>query len=550
MLTDVEIAQNRKLLPIEEIASKLGIKEDSLTYYGRYKAKVSLDRISSFSRKGKLIYVTAITPTKAGEGKTTIAIGLTQALGRLGKQVALTLREPSLGPTFGIKGGATGGGYAQVLPMADINLHFTGDIHSVGTAHNLLAALVDNHIYFGNHLNIDPKKVNLPRVIDLCDRQLRFIVIGLRGEGVVRESRFDITAASEVMAILCLSKDIHHLKEKLGNILVAYTYKGEPVFAKQIGGIGSLTLLLQEAIKPNLVQTLEGQPVFIHGGPFANIAHGNNSVVSTMMALKLADFVVTEGGFGSELGAEKFFDIVTYYYPELTPDVVVLVASIRALYIHGEGKQEKRDLSTLKKGLSNLKAHIKNIRDNFNLPLVVALNHFPQDREEELKVVKDFVREEGVDVATVEVVTRGGEGGEELATLVLSLLDKPSNFKRLYSDANSLEEKVNKLATLVYGAKGVKWEKEAFKKIKELEAFSLHKLPVCVAKTQLSLSDDPKKKGAPKDWELLVRDISVSSGAGFIVVYCGPIMTMPGLPAKPNAFLMDVDENGKIKWLS
>nr|PZN11643.1 MAG: formate--tetrahydrofolate ligase [Caldicoprobacter oshimai] len=555
MLSDIEIAQKAKLKPIVDVASQIGLTEEDLELYGKYKAKVKLavwDRVKD-RPDGKLVYVTAITPTPAGEGKTTTAVGITQALGRLGKKVALCLREPSLGPVFGIKGGATGGGYSQVLPMEDINLHFTGDIHAVGSAHNLLAALIDNHIVKGNELGIDPTRIVWKRVIDMNDRQLRSIVTGLGGKanGIPMESGFDITAASEIMAILCLASGIEDLKRRLGDILVAYTYDGRPVYARDLKAVGAMAILLKDAIKPNIVQTLEGQPAFIHGGPFANIAHGNNSILATCMALKLADYVVTEGGFAADLGAEKFFDIV-YRTAHVRPDVVVLVATIRALKFHGGlplSSLSEENLAALERGLANLDQHIDNLRNVFGLPVVVALNRFHTDTAAEIQLLREHCTRLGVRMAVSEVVTRGGEGGIELAQALLEAMQEDNNFKPLYDLDASIEDKIEAVACRIYRADGVVYSKEAKRAIETLRQLGYGNLPVCIAKTQMSFSDDPSLKGAPRGWKLNVREVKVSAGAGFIVVLTGAMMTMPGLPKNPAAENMDIMPDGTIVGL-
>ncbi len=555
MLSDIEIAQQAKLRPIQEVAADIGLTEDDLELYGKYKAKVNLDvlRRNAHKPNGKLIYTTAITATSAGEGKTCTTIGLTQALGRLGKKVMACLREPSLGPTMGIKGGAAGGGYAQVVPMEDINLHFTGDIHAVTTAHNLIAALLDNHIVQGNALNIDPKRIIFRRVLDMNDRQLRNIVIGLGGigDGVVRQDGFDISVASEIMAILCLASDLQDLKRRVGNILVGYTYERKPVYVRDLKAEGAVAVLMKDAIKPNLVQTLEGQPVFIHGGPFANIAHGNNSVIATQMALKLADYVVTEGGFAADLGAEKFFNIV-HGYSGLKPDVAVIVASVRALNMHGGVPKEKvseTNLEALRSGLANLDKHIENVK-KFGLPIVVAINQFPTDSSEELELVKSHCEQLGVYYAVSRVVAEGGAGGEEFARVVLDVLEKEeAKFKPLYDWSLSIKEKLAILAEEIYGADGVVYTDKAERAIRSLTKLGYSGLPVCVAKTQHSISDNPALKGAPEGWTLTISDVRPSLGAGFIVCLAGDIMTMPGLPARPAAELVDIDEEGRITGL-
>ena len=555
MLSDIEIAQSTKLRPIAEIAENAGLSADDYEMYGRYKAKVGLGVYERLKSKpnGKLIYVTAITPTPAGEGKTCTAVGITQALGVLKRKVMLCLREPSLGPTFGVKGGAAGGGYSQVLPMDEINLHFTGDIHAVTAAHNLLAAMLDNHIVQGNELKIDPKRVIWRRVMDISDRQLRNIISGLggKGDGVVRESGFDISAASEVMAILCLTTGLTDLKERLSRILVAYNQDGKPVYAKDLKAVGAMAVLLKDAILPNLVQTLEGQPAFVHGGPFANIAHGNNSIIATRTALKLADYVVTEGGFAADLGAEKFFDIVTRQ-AGIEPDAAVLVASVRALKSHGGvGKDALgvENLAALRTGLVNLDKHLSNLRDVYGLNVIVAVNRFPGDTEAELDTIANHVRTLGVPVAVSEVVARGGQGGVALAEAVLASLEKPGHFHQLYDLSLSLQEKLHLLATRVYGADGVVYTKEAEKSLALLTQLGYGGLPVCVAKTQMSLSDDPDRKGAPTGWKLTVREARVSAGAGFVVALAGTIMIMPGLPKVPAAEKVDIFEDGTIVGL-
>lgn len=553
--SDIEIAQAAKLLPIEEIAKKLDLQDDEVDFYGKYKAKVSLDVFERLKDKedGKLILVTAITPTPAGEGKTTTSVGLTDGLAKLGKNVIVALREPSLGPSFGVKGGAAGGGYAQVVPMEDINLHFTGDLHAITYAHNLLAAMVDNHLQQGNELNIDPRQVVFRRVIDLNDRALRFCNIGLggRANGVPRETGFDITVASEVMAILCLAKDLEDLKERFSRIVVAYTFDGKPVTAGDLKAAGAMTVLMKEAIKPNLVQTLENTPAFVHGGPFANIAHGCNSVTATRLALKLADYVVTEAGFGADLGAEKFFD-VKCRFAGLKPDCAVIVATVRALKMHGG--VPKTDLATenleaLAKGFENLEKHIENV-GKFGVPAVVAINAFPTDTEAELKYIYDRCNEMGAEVALSEVWAKGGEGGKELAQKVLDTIEnKTSNFKPLYDVELSIKEKLEIIAKEVYGADGVQYTPVAEKDIARYTELGYDKMPIVVAKTQYSLSDDPTKLGRPSGFNVTIREIRLSAGAGFLVAIAGDIMTMPGLPKVPAATKIDIDENGKITGL-
>lgn len=556
MLSDIEIAQNAKLRPIKQIGAELGLNDDDLELYGKYKAKIGSkvwERVKG-RPNGKLIYTTAITATPAGEGKTCTAIGLAQALGKKGKKTTVCLREPSLGPTFGIKGGAAGGGYAQVVPMEDINLHFTGDIHAVGTAHNLLAAVMDNHIFQGNELDINPKRVLWRRVMDMNDRQLRNIVVGLGGpgDGVTRESAFDITVASEIMAILCLAEDMEDLKRRLGQMLVGYNRSKQPIFARDLGIIGSLAVLLKDALKPNLVQTLEGQPAFIHGGPFANIAHGNNSIIATRLALKLADYVVTEGGFAADLGAEKFFDIV-HGYSGLSPDVAVLVASVRALNMHGgvaRENVEETNLEALGRGLSNLEKHVANLK-KFGLPVVVAINRFPTDDAVELELVEKRCKELGVRAAISEVVSKGGEGGRKLADTVLSALSEEKNeFAPLYDWHLPVKEKIGIIAQEIYGAEDVVYTPKADEDIRALTEMGYGSLPLCIAKTQHSLSDNPALKGAPTGWTLTVREVRASLGAGFLVPLTGEMMTMPGLPKEPAARRIDIGKDGTIVGLS
>lgn len=555
MKTDVQIAQEAKMAPIVEVAKKVGLEEDDLELYGKYKAKVSLDVLKRMEDKpnGKLILVTAINPTPAGEGKTTVNIGLSMGLNKIGKTAISALREPSLGPCFGVKGGAAGGGYAQVVPMEDINLHFTGDIHAITTANNLLSALIDNHIHQGNQLNIDPRRITWKRVMDMNDRSLRNIVIGLGGKpnGVPREDGFDITVASEVMAILCLADDLQDLKERIGNIIVAYNYSGEPVYARDLNAAGPLALLLKDAIKPNLVQTLENTPVFIHGGPFANIAHGCNSVLATKMALKLAEYTVTEAGFGADLGAEKFFDIKCRF-AGLKPDAAVIVATVRALKNHGGVPKEelnKENLEALKKGFENLEKHIENVQ-KYGVPAVVAINEFPTDTEAEVEYVKNRCKELGAEAVLTQVWAKGGLGGEELARKVVEVVEgKPSEFIPLYDVNLSVKEKIEKIAKEIYGADGVEFTQKCIKDIKQIEKLGLDKMPICMAKTQYSLSDDPKLLGRPKGFKIEVRQIRISAGAGFLVVLTGDIMTMPGLPKVPAANNMDILSNGKIVGL-
>lgn len=555
MLSDIAIAQGATLRPITEVAEQLALTPDEVELYGKYKAKIdtrAFDRLKD-RPNGKLIYTTAITATPAGEGKTVTTIGLTQALGQIGKNVIACIREPSLGPTFGIKGGAAGGGYAQVVPMEDINLHFTGDIHAVTTAHNLLAALLDNHISHGNALNIDPKRIVFRRVMDMNDRQLRNIVIGLGGlgDGYVREAGFDISVASEIMAILCLATDLQDLKDRVGRILLAYTYDRKPVYARDLNAQGAVAVIMKDAIKPNLVQTLEGQPAFVHGGPFANIAHGNNSIIATRMALKLADYVVTEGGFAADLGAEKFFDIV-HGYSGLKPDVAVIVASVRALNMHGgvpKGDVKLTNLSALEKGMANLDKHVDNLR-KFGLPIVVAINQFPTDTPEELDLVKRHCDKLGVHWAVSQVVVKGGAGGVEFAQTVLDVLEQEiAQFKPLYDWAEPIKAKLSILAKEIYGADGVSYTPKAERSIRDLTKLGYGELPVCVAKTQHSISDNPDLKGVPHGWTLTISDVRPSLGAGFLVCLAGDIMTMPGLPAKPAAENVDIDAEGQIYGL-
>ena len=557
MMTDIEIAQNAELLPIKEVAGTLGISEDDLEFYGKYKAKLSDEFIQKLNAKnpkeGKLILVTAINPTPAGEGKTTISVGLAEALHRMEKSAMLAIREPSLGPCFGVKGGAAGGGYSQVIPMEDINLHFTGDFHAITSANNLLAALIDNHIHQGNELQIDTRQILWKRCLDMNDRALRNVVVGLgnKTDGFVREDHFIITVASEIMAILCLATDMADLKEKLGNILVAYKISGEPVFARDLNAVGPMAALLKDAMKPNMVQTLEHSPVLVHGGPFANIAHGCNSVIATKTALKMADYVVTEAGFGADLGAEKFFNIKCRK-AGLTPDAVVLVATVRALKYNGNIKKEelsKPDLEALKRGAVNLEKHIENIK-KFNVPVVVAINAFVSDTEEEIDYIKELCKKNGVDFSLAEVWAKGGEGALDLAEKVTVIADaSEKKFTPLYADSDSIKEKIETIAKEIYGAKGVVFGNGVLTKIKKIEDLGFGAFPVCMAKTQYSLSDDPKFLGRPSDFEINVRDIYVSAGAGFVVALTGDIMTMPGLPASPAAYRIDVDENNKITGL-
>lgn len=554
MLTDIEIAQQAKLRLIKDVASDIDINEDELEFYGKYKAKLS-DELServSKNKDGKLVLVTAINPTPAGEGKTTTSAGLGQAMAKIGKKAIIALREPSLGPVFGIKGGAAGGGYSQVLPMEDINLHFTGDMHAITSANNLLCAMLDNHIQQGNVLGIDPRRILFKRCLDMNDRALRNVVIGLGGKvnGVPREDGFIITVASEVMAILCLANDISDLKKRLGNILVAYTYDGNPVFCKDIKADGAMTALLKDALKPNLVQTLEGTPAIMHGGPFANIAHGCNSVRATKLALKLGDYCITEAGFGSDLGAEKFLDIKCRY-AGIAPSCIVIVATCRALkYNGGVPKTEvsETNLDALKNGIVNLGVHIDNM-NKYGVPVVVAINRFYTDSEEELKYIEDYCHQRGAEFALSDVFCEGGNGGVDLAKKVVEACAKPSDFKLLYDNDLTIKEKMNRIATEIYGADKVNYTPQAEKALKDVVALGGDKLPVCVAKTQYSLSDNPALLGAPKGFDITVRDVRISNGAGFVVVYTGNIMTMPGLPKVPAANKIDVDENNVISGL-
>ena len=554
--SDIEIAQEAKAQDIRDIAKKLGLTEDEVELYGRYKAKVDYNLIKrdNGGKKAKLILTTAINPTPAGEGKTTTTIGVADALSRLNKNTLVALREPSLGPVFGLKGGAAGGGYAQVIPMEDINLHFTGDLHAIGAANNLLAAMLDNHIHQGNILGIDPRRITWRRCVDMNDRQLRNITDGLGGKahGVPREDGFDITVASEIMAVFCLANDIADLKERLGNIIVAYTYSGEPVTAKQLNANGAMAALLKDALKPNLVQTLEGTPAFVHGGPFANIAHGCNSVIATKMAMHFADYVVTEAGFGADLGAEKFLDIKCRM-ADLKPDAVIIVATVRALKYNGgvsKDKLSEENLEALEAGIPNLLKHVENITKVFGLPAVVAINRFPFDTEAELKLVEEKCKELGVSVALSEVWAKGGEGGISVAKEVLRLIEEEeNNFKFCYDEDLSIEEKIKAIATKIYGADDVDFTPNARKEIENLEKLGFNKLPICMAKTQYSLTDDQTKLGRPTGFKITVRELTVSAGAGFIVALTGQIMKMPGLPKVPAAERIDVDENGVISGL-
>lgn len=555
VLSDIEIANSMTMQPIADIAEKLGVTDDALIQYGKYKAKIDLHQLNGFKDKadGKLILVTAISPTDAGEGKTTTSVGLADAISAIGKKAVIALREPSLGPVFGIKGGAAGGGYAQVVPMEDINLHFTGDFHAIGAANNLLAALIDNHIHHGNSLGIDSRRITWKRVVDMNDRQLRHIVNGLQGKvnGVPREDGYDITVASEIMAILCLADSLADLKKRLDNIIIGYNFQGQPVLAKDLKAGGAMAALLKDAIHPNLVQTLEHTPAIIHGGPFANIAHGCNSVLATKVALKYADYVVTEAGFGADLGAEKFIDIKCRV-SGLRPSAVVLVATIRALKMHGG--VAKTDLATenvqaVIDGLSNLEKHLDNIRHVYGLPAVVAINKFPLDTEAELKVVYDACHKLGVDVVVSDVWAKGGQGGIELAEKVVALTEEPNQFQFVYDDEDSIETKLNKIVTKVYGGEGVILTPAAKKELKELTDLEFNHLPICMAKTQYSFSDDATKLGAPKNFFVTISKLKVSAGAGFIVALAGDIMTMPGLPKVPASERIDIDTQGKITGL-
>jgi len=555
MKNDIEIAQAAEMKPITEIAKKIGLQEDELESYGKYKAKVNLSVWNRLKDKpnGNLILVTAINPTPAGEGKTTVTVGLGQALSKMGKKAMIALREPSLGPCFGVKGGAAGGGYSQVVPMEDINLHFTGDFHAITSAHSLLAAMLDNSIQQGNLLNIDPRQVVLRRVVDMNDRALRKIVIGMGGpkEGVVRENGYDITVASEVMAILCLASDLMDLKARFGKMVVAYTYDGKPVTAHDLEAEGAMALLMKDAIKPNLVQTLENTPVFIHGGPFANIAHGCNSIMATKLALKLADYVVTEAGFGADLGAEKFFDLKSRF-AGFEPGAVVIVATVRALKMNGGLAKDQlgaEDLQALERGIVNLEKHIENM-GKFGVPAVVAINRFPTDTDAELDFIRKRCEQLGTEVALSEVFTKGGEGGAELATKVMALLDsKKSKFKVLYELEMPIEDKIAKIAKEIYGADGVNYDKAALLSMKKYTELGYGDLPICMAKTQYSLTDDQTKLGRPTGFTITVRELRLSAGAGFLVAVTGAIMTMPGLPKRPAAMRMDIDADGVITGL-
>ncbi len=555
MKTDVQIAQEAKMKPIREVADYLGFPEEAIELYGNYKAKLNIHELKDYNDRpnGKLILVTAITPTPAGEGKTTTVVGLGDGLNKIGKRTALALREPSLGPVFGVKGGAAGGGYAQVVPMEDINLHFTGDFNAIGAANNLLAAMLDNHINHGNELDIDARTITLKRVVDMNDRQLRFIVDGLNGKvnGVPREDGFEIVVASEVMAILCLSNDLKDLKEKLGKIIVAYNRKGEPVTAKDLKAQGAMAALLKDAIKPNLVQTLEHTPAFIHGGPFANIAHGCNSIIATKLALKYADYVVTEAGFGADLGAEKFLDIKCRF-ADLNPNAVVVVATVRALKMHGGlAKTElgNEDLVALEKGLPNLLKHVENMQNLFGIPCVVAINKFPLDTDAEIKLIETKCKELGVNVVLSDVWAKGGEGAVDLANEVVKLAENDKPINQIYDIEDSLEEKLNKIVQKVYGGSGVTFSPGVKKKIRTIEELGFKNVPICMAKTQYSFSDDKNKVGRPEGFKVNIKDIKIAAGAGFAVAYSGDIMTMPGLPKVPAANNIDITDDGKIVGL-
>lgn len=555
VLSDIEIANSVQMKPIKEVAEKLGIAEDALSLYGNYKAKISAGQLEALKDRpdGKLILVTAISPTPAGEGKTTTSVGLVDALAAIGKKAVIALREPSLGPVFGIKGGAAGGGHAQVVPMEDINLHFTGDFHAIGVANNLLAALIDNHIHHGNALGIDSRRITWKRAVDMNDRQLRHIVDGLQGKvnGVPREDGFDITVASEVMAILCLSENITDLKNRLEKIIIGYSFEGKPITAKDLKAGGAMAAVLKDAIHPNLVQTLEHTPALIHGGPFANIAHGCNSVLATKLALKYADYAVTEAGFGADLGAEKFIDIKCRT-SGLRPSAVVLVATIRALKMHGgvaKSDLAEENVQAVVDGLPNLEKHLENIQDVYGLPAVVAINKFPLDTEAELQAVYDACQKRGVDVVISDVWANGGAGGKELAEKVVELAEGDNHFQFVYNEEDSIETKLNKIVTKVYGGKGVRLTPAAKRELKQLEELGFSNYPICMAKTQYSFSDDAKKLGAPKDFVVTISQLKVSAGAGFIVALTGAIMTMPGLPKVPASEKIDVDKNGNISGL-
>ncbi len=555
LLSDIAIAQRARLEPITKVAEQIGLGPEDLELYGRYKAKVAdhvWPRVRS-NPDGKLILVTAISPTPAGEGKTTVTVGLGQAMSRIGKRAIIALREPSLGPAFGVKGGAAGGGYSQVVPMDEINLHFTGDFHAVTAANNLLAAMIDNHLHQGNKLGLDPRQITFKRVLDMNDRALRSVVIGLGGKngGVPRQEEFMITPASEVMATLCLAEDLADLKRRCGEIIVGYTYDGAPVRARDLKAEGAMATLLKEAIKPNLVQTLENNPAFVHGGPFANIAHGCNTVVATRLALKLADYVITEAGFGADLGAEKFIDIKCRL-SGLRPDAVVVVATIRSLKMHGGLKKDdlaREDLEALQRGSANLMRHLRNVTEVFGLPAVVAINRFAADTEAEIALLRALVEEAGATAVVADVHARGGDGGIELAQRVVELVEQPNRFRFAYDDEDSLKTKIEKVATRIYGADGVDFTREASRMLKKLESEGFGRAPVCIAKTQYSFSDDPKKLGAPTGWRLTVREVRPSAGAGFVVALTGEIMTMPGLPPVPAAESIDVSDDGEITGL-
>ena len=555
VLSDIEIANSVQMKPIKEVAEKLGIAEDALSLYGNYKAKISAGQLEALKDKpdGKLILVTAISPTPAGEGKTTTSVGLVDALAAIGKKAVIALREPSLGPVFGIKGGAAGGGHAQVVPMEDINLHFTGDFHAIGVANNLLAALIDNHIHHGNALGIDSRRITWKRAVDMNDRQLRHIVDGLQGKvnGVPREDGFDITVASEVMAILCLSENITDLKNRLEKIIIGYSFEGKPITAKDLKAGGAMAAVLKDAIHPNLVQTLEHTPALIHGGPFANIAHGCNSVLATKLALKYGDYAVTEAGFGADLGAEKFIDIKCRT-SGLRPSAVVLVATIRALKMHGgvaKSDLAEENVQAVVDGLPNLEKHLENIQDVYGLPAVVAINKFPLDTEAELQAVYDACQKRGVDVVISDVWANGGAGGKELAEKVVELAEGDNHFQFVYNEEDSIETKLNKIVTKVYGGKGVRLTPAAKRELKQLEELGFSNYPICMAKTQYSFSDDAKKLGAPEDFVVTISQLKVSAGAGFIVALTGAIMTMPGLPKVPASEKIDVDKDGNISGL-
>ena len=549
MKSDIEIARSIKLQDIYKIAKKAGINEDEVIPCGGYKAKISLEIFNRIkdNKNGKLILITTINPTPEGEGKTTMTIGLAQSLAKLGKKTMLCIREPSLGPTMGMKGGATGGGYSQVLPMEDINLHFTGDMHAITSAHNLLASLLDNHLHYGDEFHIDPRYIVWPRVLDISDRSLRKVVVGLGGpqDGVPHEQEFAITPASEIMAILCLTENLTDLKERLGKIIVAYTYDNKPTYAKDLKAVGAMAVLLKDAIKPNLVQTIEGVPALVHGGPFANIAHGTNSLIATKLALKLADYVVTEAGFGSELGAEKFFDIVCRI-GNLKPDAVVMVVSIKALKRHGDGN----DINAVKKGLSNLEKHLENI-SMFSVPLIVAINHYIDDEDEEIDIVENYCKSKNIPCAVADVWGQGGEGGVELAGKLVSLIhNTPSKFHYLYDLNKPVKEKIETIAKKMYGANRITYTVTAEQDIKLCQELGLDKLPICIAKTQFSLSDDSKALGRPEGFKIVVREIKFSAGAGFLVPMTGKITTMPGLPKNPISENIDIDDDGNISGLA